>query len=712
VKAGSDAAERDRRMLDRLVDIRSAKSDDPDGNATDAAYADAFKERGIDLTALPPAAAGKQIKARPPATAQALAVALDDWAAVRWRRRGDRPGAQRLSEAARVADPNPWRRDLRAALYHADSSAGLTALQAAARSARFDALGAVSLDLLGTALDSSGDPATAETVLRSAQRRHPEDVWINYDLAQVCEKRNPREDAVRFYTAARSIRPETAHELAHLLEQKGESDEAVAVFHDLARLRPRNARHLACLGRLLRALGRPAEAGPFLDAAVGAGREAIRFKPDFAPAHVGLANALNAQGNFDEAIAETREAIRLQPNDAGAHTNLGLILSNNKQDYDAATAEFRTAIRLLPDAAIPHGSLGNALKAQGKVDEAVAEYRTAIRLKPDDALAHNNLGAILCDDKHDYDAAIAEFRTAIQLKPDDASAHSNLGNALKAQGKLELAIVAYHEAIQLQPAYAAAHNSLGNALSAQGKLDEAIAEYREVIRLSPSSAATHKSLALALRRQGKLEDALSALRRAGALANPGTPLARDLPGMIRQTERMIAVADRLAAVLNGEDQPRDGAEVETFVLLCRDQERYAAAARLLADALAADPKLADDLKAAHRYNAACSAALAAAGKGEEAATFDDPERARLRKQAHDWLRADLALWTRSLEPGTPAGHAAVQNAMRHWQHEPDLAGIRDPEALARLPEAERKECEALWAEVQALIDRARKSGGP
>jgi serine/threonine-protein kinase len=47
--------------------------------------------------------------------------------------------------------------------------------------------------------------------------------------------------------------------------------------------------------------------------------------------------------------------------------------------------------------------------------------------------------------------------------------------------------------------------------------------------------------------------------------------------------------------------------------------------------------------------------------------------------------------------------------MRSWQQAPDLAGIRDPAALAKLPESERKECEALWAEVQALIDRAQKN---
>src|SRR5262249_49479661 len=52
------AAERDRVLLDRLLEIRSAKTDDPDGTATDADYAEAFREAGIDVMALPPAEAG------------------------------------------------------------------------------------------------------------------------------------------------------------------------------------------------------------------------------------------------------------------------------------------------------------------------------------------------------------------------------------------------------------------------------------------------------------------------------------------------------------------------------------------------------------------------------------------------------------------------------------------------------------------------------
>ena len=99
-------------------------------------------------------------------------------------------------------------------------------------------MGAIGLHLLGTGLYDAGDRTRAESVLRSAQQWYPRDVWVNYALARVLETLSRRDEAIRFYTAARSIRPETAHELAHALEKRGESDEAIAVFRDLKRLRP------------------------------------------------------------------------------------------------------------------------------------------------------------------------------------------------------------------------------------------------------------------------------------------------------------------------------------------------------------------------------------------------------------------------------------------------------------------------------------------
>ena len=100
--------------------------------------------------------------------------------------------------------------------------------------------------------------------------------------------------------------------------------------------------------------------------------------------------------------------------------------------------------------------------------------------------------------------------------------------------------------------------------------------------------------------------------------------------------------------------------------------------------------------------------MAGCGQGKDADTLDDPKRANLRQQALTWLRDELKKWTVLLEK-EPEARAVVLQRMQHWQTETDLAGVRDADALARLPEGERKQWQQLWQEVEALRKRA---GGP
>ena len=123
-------------------------------------------------------------------------------------------------------------------------------------------------------------------------------------------------------------------------------------------------------------------------------------------------------------------------------------------------------------------------------------------------------------------------------------------------------------------------------------------------------------------------------------------------------------------------------------------------------AFAGDGQLAEDLKAANRYAAACAAARAGTGAGKHAAKLNAKERARHRRQGLAWLRADLELWTKELDKDTAPDRRLVQAQMQHWQRNPDLAGIREVAALAKLPPAEKKACEKLWADVTALLQKA------
>ena len=80
----------------------------------------------------------------------------------------------------------------------------------------------------------------------------------------------------------------------------------------------------------------------------------------------------------------------------------------------------------------------------------------------------------------------------------------------------------------------------------------------------------------------------------------------------------------------------------------------------------------------------------------------------MREQARQWLRADLAARAHALGAGSPPSRGANRLALTRWRHEPDLAGLREPDELERLGADERKECLALWAEVAAVLARTQK----
>src|SRR5262249_28121405 len=168
--------------------------------------------------------------------------------------------------------------------------------------------------------------------------------------------------------------------------------------------------------------------------------------------------------------------------------------------------------------------------------------------------------------------------------------------------------------------------------------------------------------------------------------------------------------NRLPAVLQDKDKPQDSAERLGFAHLCqRHRHRYAAATRFYAEAFAEQPALAARLDS-HRYNAACAAALAGCGQGEDAAGQSPAQLLAMRLRALTWLRADLDGWRRLLEKGPDTNCQLIARKMQHWQADLDFAGVRGKEALARLPEAERQAWQKLWAGVAGTLARAQAKG--
>jgi serine/threonine-protein kinase len=197
------------------------------------------------------------------------------------------------------------------------------------------------------------------------------------------------------------------------------------------------------------------------------------------------------------------------------------------------------------------------------------------------------------------------------------------------------------------------------------------------------------------------------LRKARDLAKTNPRLADGIERDLTATEQQARLTACLPLLLAGKLKPADAADMLGFALICYAKKLYGASTRLWSDAFQTEPKLADDMQVQHRYNAACAAALGGCGHASDDPPLDEAAKTRWRKQAIDWLRADLAAWSKMLESKTPQARQLVSQTLQHWKADPDLAGIRDEPALAKLPADEPKACRALWAEVDALLKKCR-----
>jgi len=120
-------------------------------------------------------------------------------------------------------------------------------------------------------------------------------------------------------------------------------------------------------------------------------REAIRILPNYAPAHLFLADYLKAMGRFDEALAEIGQAQELDPLSLVINIGVGHVLYLSGQ-YDRAIEQYKKAADLDPNFMITHVWFGRPYLEKGMYAEAISELETAVKLSGESTLALAMLG--------------------------------------------------------------------------------------------------------------------------------------------------------------------------------------------------------------------------------------------------------------------------------------------------------------------------------
>jgi serine/threonine-protein kinase len=472
-----------RELLAKLQEFHApaGESDYPtDWSRTDAGFARAFREHGLDVDALPTAGAAAAIRAR--GIDAEIAAGLDEWAAAR-RKSGRKDAADRLAELAVLADPDVTRARLRTALARGDKSE----LVEFARTENLAAYPATTLNLLTSALDDAGASAEALLVARVAQRLKPDDFVSNVYLARLL--RDQPAAAARYFETALALRSDN-----------------LSVVNDLGWILDHYLYEHA--------------------SAVSLYRQALVTHPGDPLLHLYLGHALRSAGDTDGAIASYREVVRIDPSQRSAHAHLGTCFIQ-KGELAAAIRECREAIRLSPDYTLAHLRLGDALLASSDPVSARAEYREARRIEPDNGDAIYGEWRSLAADG-DYDEAIECARSRPRSDANLTLRFLEAGIALQELFDLDDALRSARDELAKAPTDLPRHLALGLLLQAKGRYSEGLFE----IRTSHLLSAEHAEWIATTQREMQRAERLVDVERAfdHRQWNPSESLdARDLP---------------------------------------------------------------------------------------------------------------------------------------------------------------------------------------
>jgi tetratricopeptide (TPR) repeat protein/predicted Ser/Thr protein kinase len=467
---------------------------------------------------------------------------------------------------------------------------------------------------------------------------------------------------------------------------------------------------------------------------------------------------------FERSLAILRKLAEAQPADTEVqsaigtgHNNIGIMLHVTGKPADAIKAhELALAIRQKLAAAEPtvtefqsnvaasHNNIALNLSEIGKPDEAMRAHEAAqaIRQKLADenptvtafqtslAQGHNNLGSMFWTTKQ-FDKALKAFEAAIPIYQELVKANPtvldfvrqlagcdyNIGVMLRDGGKPAEALQAFDRALKVQQRLAREHpespnfaSDLGANLNntamidmqarrfeqARARLNQAVEWQRKALASNPVHPVYRQYMENHL---GNLVETAQGLGESDRLAEA----KKNLTEFLDSAPATVALDARLAAIVRGDQKPND--ETERLQLAQRAYEKalHVTAVRLWSEAFATNPKLGDDRQAGYRYNAACAASLAAAGRGKDIPAPDETARVRLRRLAFDWLKADFSSKTRGATNIEQNQKPTVAETLAHWLEDADLAGVRNDLELAKLPEAERTEWRSLWTNVAGFV---------
>ena len=203
---------------------------------------------------------------------------------------------------------------------------------------------------------------------------------------------------------------------------------------------------------------------------------------------------LRTRDSLFDAIDYFRRATELDPQYAVAHVGLAnayLLLSNygyltNEESWEHAGPAIDAALAVDDQLGPAYASLGIRLVHEGEFDRAEEAFRRAIELDPNHAVAYHWFGDMLISRIGQAERAIPLLQTARELDPLSPIITVTLGQAYEMLGQYDESLDLYRKAIEIEPDYPGAYHLIGGYYHrVEGRLDEAVRWFRQEHAIDP-----------------------------------------------------------------------------------------------------------------------------------------------------------------------------------------------------------------------------------
>jgi tetratricopeptide (TPR) repeat protein len=390
-----------------------------------------------------------------------------------------------------------------------------------------------------------------------------------------------RDDAV--------AQPKSAQASGHLgmvLQANDFDQPAVPAYRRAVRLDPKDFGWQYYLALCLEKTGA-------LDQALASVSEALRIRPDYAPAILKRAELLLKLGRLPESAAALEPFLAKNPDSPLALYFLGRV-KFAQRDFAAADDLYRRAAQAYPAFGSAWFGLAETSKRLGRSAETEKDYQLAETSKDHSPPAADEYYAQMMKfstgilnrlmeakkllNKLEIDRAAQIYKEVLKQHPDNPDSLVNLldiarfphqatpeeaedlyqraraaspqlpevymyhGTALEAQGKYDAAAAEIVKAIQLEPKNAEAHAWLANVRERQHRPAEAIEQYRIALAQQPDFRIARLELAKTLLFAGRSPEAIPVLLPALQVEDENTPVA-----MMFLVQAYVNTGDRATA---------------------------------------------------------------------------------------------------------------------------------------------------------------------